>query len=586
MKLKPKIHRTDILIIGGGTAGCFGALKIAKKSNTSVIIAEKANIKRSGCLAAGVNAFNAYINKGETPDSFVDYVKNEFDGIVREDLVYSIAKKLNQSAKTAENLGVPVLKDRKGDYVPRGRRGIKINGENIKPLLSKAVGSCSNIKVINRLNIIDYIMDGQKVKGACGFSLKENIFYIIYAKAVICTTGGAAGLYRPNNPEFSRHKIWYCPFNTGAGYAMGIRSGAEMTTFEMKFIALRCKDTISPTGTIANGLGTKQVNRKGINYMKKYPDSSTHMRLHATMRENMSGQGPCFLRTKGIDEDQQAELYKAYLNMSPAQTLKWMENGKGPSEENVEIEGTEPYIVGGHAASGYWVDKGRQTTLEGLFAAGDVAGGSPKKYVTGCFAEGWIAAESALDYIKGKRIPYPDETEIQRRLNEVNRLIGKQNDSYHKLYETEKEMQEVMDEYAGGISKNYLIEYDSIGHAKSRIHDLLKSCYHIKVNDLRELLFLYEIIDRLFVCKALLHHIESRRESRWHSYHHIRAYPHRDDKNWMKYVNSVYKNGSFKTIYRQLTGRNDIYEHSYRQRQVYRMRRMSERMSRKFDSSG
>ena len=47
---------TDVLIIGGGTAGCYAALTIREKSDASIIIAEKANIKRSGCLAAGVNA--------------------------------------------------------------------------------------------------------------------------------------------------------------------------------------------------------------------------------------------------------------------------------------------------------------------------------------------------------------------------------------------------------------------------------------------------------------------------------------------------------------------------------------------------
>ena len=78
-------------------------------------------------------------------------------------------------------------------------------------------------------------------------------------KKVLIATGGAAGLYRPNNPGFSRHKMWYPPFNTGAGYAMGMEAGAEMTTFEMRFIALRCKDTIAPTGTIAQGVGAKPV---------------------------------------------------------------------------------------------------------------------------------------------------------------------------------------------------------------------------------------------------------------------------------------------------------------------------------------
>ena len=67
--------RTDVLIIGGGTAGCFAAYVIGKKSGRKVLIAEKANIKRSGCLAAGVNALNAYITEGRVPQDYVDYAK-------------------------------------------------------------------------------------------------------------------------------------------------------------------------------------------------------------------------------------------------------------------------------------------------------------------------------------------------------------------------------------------------------------------------------------------------------------------------------------------------------------------------------
>ena len=61
--------------------------------------------------------------------------------------------------------------------------------------------------------------------------------------------------------------------------------------------------------------------------------------------ENRAGHGPCYLKTDEITKEQEQDLYKAYLNMAPSQTLKWLESGKGPSEQNVEIEGTEPYIV-------------------------------------------------------------------------------------------------------------------------------------------------------------------------------------------------------------------------------------------------
>ena len=265
-----KILHTDILIIGGGTAGCYAALTIREKSDYSIIIAEKANIKRSGCLAAGVNAINAYIVKGRKPEDYVDYAKKDADGIVREDLLMTMSEGLNRVTDKMEKLGLVILKDENGEYVARGNRNIKINGENMKPLLAEAVSKLTDCTVINRINITDYIVENNTIKGAYGFSIEDATAYEIRAKKVLCATGGAAGLYRPNNPGFSRHKMWYPPFNTGAGYAMGIRSGAEMTTFEMRFIALRCKDTIAPTGTIAQGVGAKQVNSLGEVYETKY----------------------------------------------------------------------------------------------------------------------------------------------------------------------------------------------------------------------------------------------------------------------------------------------------------------------------
>lgn len=561
MGLESKIIETDVLIIGGGTAGCYSAITIAEANpEVEVLITEKAHIKRSGCLAQGVNAINAHINKGQTPDSYVDYVKKDSKGIIRDDLVYSIAKGLNKVTKKIEQIGLPILKDEEGNYISRGRSSVKINGENIKPLLANEVESKENVTVLNRVNIIDYIIKEDQVIGAYGISLDKDIFYTIYAKAVICTTGGAAGLYKPNNPGFSRHKMWYSPFNTGAGYAMGIRAGAEMTTFEMRFIALRCKDTIAPTGTIASGVGARQVNKKGIDYVKRYRENSTPMRLYATVQENKNGLGPCYLETKGIDKEAESELYKAYLNMSLAQTLKWVETGKGPSVENVEIEGTEPYIVGGHTASGYWIDNERRTTIKGLYAAGDVAGGSPKKYVTGCFVEGEIAAYSALEYIKDKENFKLDQQEIEDKLNGVNKFFNQQ-DSIHTIEEVEEAMQKVMDQYAGGISVDYVIELDKLQIAKKRMDELLEITKTLKANDLHELLFIFELFDRLYVCKTLIHHLETRKESRWYCYHQNKDYPQRDDENWMKYVNSVYKDGEFQTIYRNLVGRDDIYEH-------------------------
>lgn len=562
---------TDVLIIGGGTAGCYAALTIREKSDASIIIAEKANIKRSGCLAAGVNAINAYIVEGRKPEDYVEYAKKDADDIVREDLLLTMSERLNEVTAKMEKLGLVILKDENGRYVARGNRNIKINGENIKPILADAVNSLENVTVINRLNITDYIVKDNTILGAVGFNIDTGEAYEIRAKKVLCATGGAAGLYKPNNPGFSRHKMWYPPFNTGAGFAMGINAGAEMTTFEMRFIALRCKDTIAPTGTIAQGVGAKQVNSLGEVYENRY-GLTTSLRVYGTVRENIEGRGPCYLRTEGISSEQDESLKKAYLNMAPSQTLKWIESGKNPSEQNVEIEGTEPYIVGGHTASGYWVDTNRRTTINGLYAAGDVAGGCPQKYVTGAMAEGEIAAEDIVKELNRSDITentfsqstadeYADKL-TDERIKEYNEYLRREDkDTIFSTEELEEAMQKVMDTYAGGIGSHYQFNGKQLKLAKEKIEQIETLSEKANAKDYHELMFVYELKERLTVCQVLIEHLKARKETRWHSFAENLDYPEKSDE-WLKYVNTRKVDGRIEVKYRNLVGRGETYEHS------------------------
>ena len=567
MKIEQKeVLYTDILIIGGGTAGCYAAMTIREHSDYSVVIAEKANIKRSGCLAAGVNALNAYIVKGRKPQDYVDYAKKDADNIVREDLLLTMSEGLNRVTAKMEQLGLVILKDENGEYVARGNRNIKINGENFKPLLADAVAKLSDVTVINQLNITDYIVKDNHIEGAYGFSIAKQKAYEIRAKKVLIATGGAAGLYKPNNPGFSRHKMWYPPFNTGAGYAMGIRSGAEMTTFEMRFIALRCKDTIAPTGTIAQGVGAKQVNSLGEVYETKY-GLTTSQRVYGTVQENLEGRGPCYLRTEGITPEQDESLRKAYLNMAPSQTLKWVEAGKNPSRQNVEIEGTEPYIVGGHTASGYWVDTNRETTIHGLFAAGDVAGGCPQKYVTGALVEGEIAALRMVEQLDAESRAEDEVQEselvavaaLEDKTAEYDAILQRE----HALFtveQLEEAMQKVMDQYAGGIGTHYQFNGKQLAMAEEKIRQLQVLAEGLKAEDMHELMFVYELKERLTVCLSVIAHLGAREETRWHSFAENLDYPQKSDE-WLRYVNSRLVDGKIEIIYRDLVEGGTTYEH-------------------------
>jgi adenylylsulfate reductase subunit A len=275
------------------------------------------------------------------------------------------------------------------------------------------------------------------------------------------------------------------------------------------------------------------------------------------------GNGPCYLRTSVISKEQAGDLLKAYLNMAPSQTLKWIESGKGPDEQDVEIEGTEPYIVGGHTASGYWVNTKRETTIKGLYAAGDVAGGCPQKYVTGALAEGEIAAYDIIDKLSeqgsSEEAVLPEEESINNIIDEYNRILNKENPAF-TIEELEEGMQKVMDEYAGGIGNNYQYNEKQLRLAEEKINQLSALADNVAAENMHELMFAFELKERLVVCKSLIAHLMARKETRWHAFNENLDYPDTDEA-YFKYLNSKITDGKLQVFFRDIV-REDEYEHT------------------------
>ncbi|GAW93557.1 adenylyl-sulfate reductase subunit alpha [Calderihabitans maritimus] len=535
-----KVERitADILIIGGGTAGCMAAVAAWETNpDCRVVVMEKAHIERSGCLAAGINALNAYLNPGETPESFLEYVRRESYGVVRDDLVLSMAVRLKDIVKKLEKWGLPIPRDEHGNYLARGRRSIHVYGERIKPLLARAVAR-SGALVLNRTVATDYIVMDGRVMGAFGFNVRTGDFYVVAAQKVICTTGGAAGIYLPCHPLSAPHRTWYSPFNTGTGYAMGIRAGAEMTSLEARFIALRVKDTLAPTGTVAQGLPIPQVNSRGEKYLEPLKGCTTAMRLWATMEEIQGGRGPCFLDTRVLSPGQSRKLKEAYLNMTPAMVLYWANRGTEPQEAPLEVSGTEPYIVGGHGLAGYWVDERRRTTLPGLYAAGDAAGGAPKKYASGSMVEGHIAGSDAAHSLNRGGPPDIPEELVRSKLEEIYAPF-KKNQGVSAV-ELETALQEVMDYYAGGIGRGYGTSEKLLATAREKVAELKKQVTEMSAEDSHDLMRVWEVRDKLDLAAAVIEHLLYRRETRWPCYQVRWDYPFRDDRRWLVFVNSIY----------------------------------------------
>jgi adenylylsulfate reductase subunit A len=539
----------DLLIVGGGAAGCVAAVEARERDpSLRVVVMEKAHVYRSGCLAAGISALNAYLTVGETAESFLRYAIRETVGVVRDDLTLSMAHELNAQVKRVEEWGLPIPRDELGNPLKRGRASIKIFGERIKPILGKRA-EASGAVIMNRINATGLALRDGRVVGAYGFSVRDGRFYSVRAKAVLLCTGGAAGLYRPSNPGVAAHRMWYSPFNTGAGFAMGIRAGAEMTSFEFRFIPLRVKDAIAPTGEMAQWLGAKQINALGEPYLEKYYEHLggkrmlTQDRLYATLMEYRAGRGPCYLDVRGVNPRKLSGTISAYLSMAPSAAMIMSDEAyyarHGGEMAPVEITGGEPHVVGGHGLSGFWIDEARRTTLPGLYAAGDVAGGTPKKYASGAWAEAVIAVRAMLDDI-GTRPSVDvelDAEELQRERARVYAPVDTPGGV--PPHDFEERLQKVMDEYAGGISVQYGYAEGTLRLARLHLARLEHELGALSAASPYQLMHCHEVIDRVEVAQTLVAHMTHRRETRWHCYQERLDYPERDDARWMVFVNSV-----------------------------------------------
>jgi adenylylsulfate reductase subunit A len=323
-----------------------------------------------------------------------------------------------------------------------------------------------------------------------------------------------------------------CPFNVGTGYSLGIREGAEMTLMEQRWVATRTKDHCGPVDTISVGYGSSLINAKGEKILeKRYAHlggdaAPRYIRANAPMNEWLEGRGPCYADTTHLSEEEAKELKLDYLNERPSYVLFLASRGQDITKEPIEIFGSDPYIVGGHTSSGYWVDIERMTTIPGLFAAGETAGGNPNKFVGGCAAEGVLATRGAIKYMESVSLSDSDDAQIEKERERVFAplLRGPEFDGVSPL-EMEERMQRLMDEYAGGYSQFYRTNEERLDYALKHLKMLMDQVKFLYAQDLHDLMSAHEVIDRLNVAEIVVHHLKHRKETRWAGWQTRTDYP-------------------------------------------------------------
>jgi len=583
MGIKTVYEDCDILVVGGGMGGTGAAYEARYWGrDLKIVVAEKANIDRSGAVAQGLYAINCYMGTqwGENnPEDHVRYARNDLMGLVREDLAFDMARHVDSAVHKFEEWGLPFMRDPEtGQYQREGKWQIMIHGESYKPIVANAARNSAD-KIYNRIMVTHLLMDesrGNRVGGAVGFNVRTGDFHVFRAKAVIVGAGGASHIFKPRSVGEGMGRTWYAPWSSGSAYALPIQAGAKMTQMENRIVLARFKDGYGPVGAYFLHLKTYTQNGYGEEYESKWYDDTkamvgeyidhhptpTCLRNHAFVSEVKAGRGPIHMVTKEAFQDPHLEQvgWENFLGMTVSQAVVWASQDIDPKYINPELTTSEPYVMGSHATcSGAWCSGpedlspdeyqwgyNRMMTVEGLFGAGDAIGGTAHAFSSGSFTEGRIAAKAAVKYIRDlrnesieisdqqiegfrKTVFQPLET-YQVNRNEI--VSGTVSPSYLLPIQGLQRLEKVMDEYVGGISVNYMTNDKLLERGIQLLNIMEEDFEHLGAEDLHQLQRAWELKHRLLTSQSVAQHTLFREETRWPGYYYRGDHMKLDDENW------------------------------------------------------
>ncbi|MGH9041668.1 MAG: adenylyl-sulfate reductase subunit alpha [Acidimicrobiia bacterium] len=603
MAFEPAVEtiECDILVVGGGMAGCgaaFEAAQWARPRGLRVCLVEKAAIERSGAVAMGLSAINMYMGMrwGENqPEDFVRMVRQDLMGLSREDLVYDLARHVDSSVHLFEEWGLPMFKTPDGKYKREGRWQIMIHGESYKPIVAEAAkAAIGDENVFERIFVAHPLLDAddpERIAGVVGFSVRDYKVYVFKAKTVISCGGGATGVYRPRAQGEGLGRIWYAPWNTGSSYSLQIRSGAQMTQMEHRLVVARFKDGYGPVGMWfllfkcqaknAYGEVTEQSRGHELEEWAPYGNAKpvpTPLRNHLMLNDIKDGRGPHYMMTdealqRMYDEVQndpkkvaeiESDAWEDFLDMTMSQAHIWASQNIDPSKTPSEIILTEPYLMGSHASatgawcsgpedaapSNYFWGYNRMTTVKGLFAAGDACGASAHKFSSGSHTEGRLAGKAAVQFVLDNGDVRLDQGEVNDTIQAIYKPFNNYGEHQHETSRPElnanyilpkmalMRLQKVMDEYGGGPGNYYMTNGPTLQRGLDLVQFMREDFEHLAARDLHDLLRCWEVWDRLDAAEACLRHMLFREETRWPGYYYRGDFPKLDEANWKVFVNS------------------------------------------------
>ena len=530
LKTLGRIIETDVLVIGGGVAGLWAALR-ARESVKRVLIVDKGPRDWGGQASRSGGAMVAAVPPDE-PEDFVKDLVYYYDALCDQELWSEIFKSSYGRLKDYERLGYEFITDTNGCLKGIPQRGLDhvkcylgkpfgMGGKNMVAVLVKeaerlGVGRLSRIVVTDILK-----RDGVAV-GACGFDAINGDFYIFKARAVILAVGNGGW-------KVSYHH------NTCAGDTayLGLNAGAEATSCEFARVWNVPKLFGWEGQTYLLPLGAKFVNALGETFMDRYSpvlgaNTDPHYITRAMALEAQQGRGPFYLDCAGMSPENRELVTPKGNGWMELNYLRLRDMGMSFFEDKLEWIAQMRLSVMGIAA-----DLQGRTKVPGLFVTGRARATDPTVYIGGlslclCAVTGYATGEAAGPYAASQKNRALHEGEVAEKKRELYAQAGERGISPKEVL---REIQAIVFPHEVSILKHG----ESLMRASRQLDRLeAETVPRMVAHDAHYLMKLMEVRSILLMSQLYVHASLERTESRAG---HFRAdYPERDDKKWLRQI--------------------------------------------------
>lgn len=534
---RPRVEETDVLVIGGGLAGCWAAIR-ARQLGSRVILMDKARVAKSGA-STFINNMLAPVPEGQMElwrDELIELGEYFND----QEWVQVVVEEQGQRVQQLAEWGVPFERNAEGELRTKIGRGhiytriVLINGHRLMAVLRQKLVELG-VQLLERVSAVDLLTSdgayptGGRVCGAAGVETRTSRPVMVKAGAVVITSGQMGTKLRAH----------FVNNLSGDGQAMAYRAGAELVNMEFCTsgnLSYYQRRFHSGGQSLLQGMGAIFVNAQGERFMTHYDPvlkerSNLAYLCQAFAKEALEGRGPLEWDMSSFSEEDVALVRR----LLPTTLRPFDEVGINVREQRIEC--TPVISVASSCGEGgiRVIDTTCATSLPGLYSAGAAAWNPVHgTYTVGginlafCNVGGYRAGEHAALWASNQEESNPGQDVLdwvtERVLAPLQRSAGPgADDVVHQI-------QQVVIPAANSIFKNET----RIRQVLLRLAEIRDDASVVFASDAHDLVKAHEAVNLVTLAQLVFLAALERRESR--SWHYRVEFPNKDNQEWLKWI--------------------------------------------------